>query len=116
MILSGYTEEWVRVFGRWESTAVQRYVRETLLLRKGADIARVVERVDASIARPAEHTIDEDDVLNVRSFSAVMVCQSGVRHIVDQEKRALCGWNAARGTDPCPFDLRCGRWCTHICP
>jgi len=43
MALAGVSEWRIQIFGRWGSSAVLRYIRDTLVAVEGADIAKTVE-------------------------------------------------------------------------
>ena len=51
MALAGISEDKIRLFGRWTSSAMLAYVRETLLARSGLQVAKAVVTAAAQQTR-----------------------------------------------------------------
>ena len=113
MARAGLPEGLIRTFGRWISSAVQRYIREAYIDNLRIGVATQV--TDAEAAHRFNTGKPQDFVeaanLGLGPLSAIVHKHSRVRHMVAPNGLVLCGasvdWSHYT---TCPCDLRYGRW------
>ena len=121
MARAGQREEVICTFGRWESQAAKRYIREAWLHQSGLNIARSVEGIDNMVATPAVPKITKKRLLGKSSSAsnepshgvwvAAVHKRTRVRHFMLDPCKSLCGFNFDAGNlEPCPPDMSVGRW------
>ncbi len=100
LALSGVSEDKIRVFGRWASAAMLRYVRDKLLEHSGLEVSTIVESTDkggdiGTVLREPAHSTPasaSSSSSSTRLHTTIVTSKEGVAHLWENDLHTFCGW------------------------